>query len=159
MANKTEFRSRSEPPFDSDEEFEALPVEADEQYSSSWEDAVVSDPTSNSENEVIFQRKNISPEFTYGESLITNMFRGNNGLSTPIDIPTEPRRQRCPSPVLSPRSTRRQMLAEELTRSLRQHLLWEHHAKSQLRSLYDEAKLRHDDRGDHSEVRELSGSV
>ncbi|PHH81537.1 hypothetical protein CDD82_554 [Ophiocordyceps australis] len=48
----------------------------------------------------------------------------------PITVNANQHNQRAPQAALSPRTTRRNMLATELTESLRRHLLWERQQKS-----------------------------
>jgi hypothetical protein len=153
------FRPRTEVPFDSDEEFERV-IETGEEYTSPWEDTVADDSSMNGSEDVIFSKKDTLLEPAYGESLITNMFRENMELTDPIDIPRK-RRKRYPSPgegVLSPRSTRRNMLADELTISSRQHLIWERQTRARLASLYTEP-VSDDEDGEEDKTKEMSRSV
>ena len=122
-----------------------MTISDEEDNSSGWEvPASCDSPQSAPEEEVPFPRQDIKQELLYRQSLISNMIRDTTNSPQAINIPNErvPDRRRYPSPdqaVLSPRSVRRNMLADELTDSLRDHLRWERMTRARLESLRDES--------------------
>ncbi len=125
-----------------------------------WEDADESGGPPGFNEKEMFQRVALRPNLQH--SLLTSMMRKEDGMAV-IDNPASPSsrtvcqsRHRPSSPIhvshrvprpskpppplpLSPRTTRRQMFAKELSASLRKHLYWERQDK---RSTVDAALKR-----------------
>ncbi|PBP17743.1 DUF1752-domain-containing protein [Diplocarpon rosae] len=118
---------QEESPFDDDvfetedeDEIDESAID-DEDDSSDWEDSVEDSGNPSIDEKTFFQRKK------------------KKGLNSIAEIPRSAAQPIIPTTTntiphqlaLSPRTTRRNMLASELTVSLRQHLLWERKQKSQ----------------------------
>ncbi|KAM0362850.1 hypothetical protein ACHAO7_011078 [Fusarium culmorum] len=102
---------------DSDDYIDESAIDDDDD-SSDWEDSMEESGKS-SMDDSFFQRVDSKPNMTSRRSLITLMLAQNDHTH-----------HVQPQAALSPRTTRRNMLATELTESLRGHLLWEGQQKS-----------------------------
>ena len=111
--------------FETDEE-----SEADSGDYTDWEDVVPSGNSPKIDEKAVFARVDSKRDLVSAKSLLTAMLSGS-AAAAPVEIgssKTQAGKARYRSPdqkALSPRSTRRHMLASELSVSLRQHLLWE----------------------------------
>jgi hypothetical protein len=104
--------------------------EADSGDYTDWEDVVPSGSSPKIDEKAVFARVDSKRDLASAKSLLTAMLSGS-AASAPVEIgglkkQASKARYRSPDQkALSPRSTRRNMLASELSVSLRQHLLWE----------------------------------
>jgi hypothetical protein len=109
--------------------------EADSSDYSDWEDIVPSGNEPKADQKAVFARVDSKRDLASAKSLLTAMLSGSVPAA-PVEIGSSKRqasKARYQSPdqkALSPRSTRRNMLATELSVSLRQHLLWERKQKN-----------------------------
>ncbi|KUJ23303.1 uncharacterized protein LY89DRAFT_680073 [Mollisia scopiformis] len=111
---------------DRDEECDSSECAIEDDSMSEWEDSI--DGRSSSNNHDVLSMKSSSSKPS-SKSLITSMLTEGE-TAKPIDIGTkgQPSRERYRSAdqiELSPRSVRRNMLASELSASLRRQMLWE----------------------------------
>jgi len=127
--------------FETDEE-----SETDSDDYSDWEDVVPSENSPKADEKAVFARVDSKRDLASAKSLLTAMLSGSVPAA-PVEIGDSKKqvgKQRYRSPdqkALSPRSTRRNMLASELSVSLRQHLLWERQQRNRtLLPLHSEAR-------------------
>lgn len=124
-----------DPLFETDSEPESDAADIDSKDISDWEDVLPPANSPKADEKALFRRVDSKRDLASTKSLLTAMLSGSVPAA-PVQIGT-PRRQagtaqyRSPDQkALSPRSTRRNMLATELSVSLRQHLLWERQQRS-----------------------------
>ena len=116
---------RSDYLFETDEE-----SEADSGDYTDWEDVIPSRNSPKIDEKAVFARVDSKRDLVSAKSLLTAMLSGS-AVAAPVEIGGSKKqagkaRYRSPDQkALSPRSTRMNMLASELSVSLRQHLLWE----------------------------------
>lgn len=125
---------QGDPLFETDEEFEFDPSENDSSVVSDWEDVLLAADSPKADEKPLFQRVDSKQDLASAKSLLTAMLSGSVPPA-PVPIGGSKRQSgkqhfRTPEQkALSPTSTRMNMLASELSVSLRQNLLWERQQK------------------------------
>jgi hypothetical protein len=114
--------------FETDEESDASELDSDD--TSDWEDVIPPASSPKADEKPLFQRVDSKRDLASSKSLLTAMLSGSVPAA-PVEIGGSRKQagKARDQKALSPRSTRRKMLATELSVSLRQHLLWERQQK------------------------------